>query len=193
MLADTPEKSSFSQHANIWVILLDVIPENKQKELFTKIISDKNITQCSLYYQFFLHSALKKVGLGDKYLELIKPWYDMVNMGLTTFPETSPESARSDCHPWSSHPVFYLLKIVCGIEPSAPGFKTVNISPYLGNLTYVKGKIPTSHGIIGVNYKKIDKIGMEAIIELPKGLKGTFNWKGKTVELNEGKQTFVIK
>jgi hypothetical protein len=193
MLADTPEKSSFSQHANIWVILLDVIPENKQKELFTKIISDKNITQCSLYYQFFLHSALKKVGLGDKYLELIKPWYDMVNMGLTTFPETSPESARSDCHPWSSHPVFYLLKIVCGIEPSAPGFKTVNISPYLGNLTYVKGKIPTSHGIIGVNYKKIDKIGMEAIIELPKGLKGTFNWKGKTVELKEGKQTFVIK
>lgn len=54
-----------------------------------------------------------------------------------------------------------------------------------------KGKSQLPRGIIEVNYKKIDKKNIEALIELPKGLTGTFNWNGKTIELKEGKQTFI--
>ncbi|MCK4967307.1 alpha-L-rhamnosidase, partial [bacterium] len=191
MLADTPEKTSFSQHANIWAILLDVIPKSGQKAVFEKIISDTNVTQCSYYYQFYLHLALKKVGFGDKYLKLLRPWKEMIDLGLTTVAET-PEPSRSDCHPWNAHPNFNLLSIVCGIEPSAPGFKKVNISPNLSTLNWAKGKVPTPSGIIAVDYKKMDKDGLKVVIQLPKGITGTFNWKGNKIELKEGKQTFTI-
>ena len=191
MLADTPEKTSFSQHQNIWVILLDIIEESRQKELFEKITSGKSITQCSFYYQFYLHQALKKTGFGDNYLEHLKPWHKMIELGLTTFAE-KPEPARSDCHAWSAHPNFNLLAIVCGIESSAPAFKKVEISPNLGSLNWVKAEMPHPGGIISVEYRKTDTEKLEAVISLPAGVTGTFNWKDKKTELKSGTQTLTF-
>jgi hypothetical protein len=187
MLADTPEKSSFSQHANILAILLDMIPEEKQKELMDKIISDKSLTQCTYYYQFYLHRALKKTGLGDKYLDFIKPWYEMLLMGLTTCPE-NPEPVRSDCHAWSAHPNFNFLSIICGIDPASPGFKEIEISPNLGPLEWVKGIMPHPNGLIEVEFAKVKPEGLKAVITLPDELTGWFLWKDKKVKLQEGKQ-----
>jgi hypothetical protein len=44
---------------------------------------------------------LLSAGLGERYLETLAPWRDMLTMGLTTFAER-PEPTRSDCHAWSS-------------------------------------------------------------------------------------------
>jgi GH15 family glucan-1,4-alpha-glucosidase len=54
MLADTPDKLSFSQHANILGILTDVIPQNQQAALIERVANDKNIIQASTYFQFYL-------------------------------------------------------------------------------------------------------------------------------------------
>lgn len=191
MLADTPEKSSFTQHANIWIILLDVIPENEQKDLLNRILADETITRCSFYYQYYLHLALKKTGFGDRYLKHLKPWFDMLDIGLTTFAE-KPEPTRSDCHAWSAHPNFFFLCLICGIEPSAPGFEKVKIAPNLGSLEWAKGEMPHPKGMIRVEYKRTGDKGIEAVISLPKGLTGTFVWKGKKADLKAGRQEITF-
>jgi hypothetical protein len=43
---------------------------------------------------------------------------------------------------------------VLGVRPSSPGFKHFRIEPYLDNLRWAKGRIPTPNGNIEVSWKK---------------------------------------
>ncbi|MFN8254375.1 MAG: family 78 glycoside hydrolase catalytic domain [Bacteroidales bacterium] len=186
LVADTPDKKEFSQHANIMAILANAKLPVKNSEFIDRVSKDKSITQATFYYRFYLMKAMKKAGLADQYVEMLQPWRDMLKIGLTTFAE-KPEPTRSDCHAWSASPNYELLATVCGIEPASPGFKTVKIEPHLGNLQWVEAIMPHSNGIIKVKYNKISSGELQAEITLPKGLKGTFYNNGKSVLLTEGK------
>jgi hypothetical protein len=185
MIADDASKTSFSQHANIMGILSDAVAVDKQKVLFEKTDSDLSLTQATFYYRFYLFRALKKVGLAERYTSMLQPWKDMIDMGLTTFSET-PEPTRSDCHAWSASPNYDFLATVAGIEPASPGFRTVKIEPKLGELQFIKGKMPHPNGTISFNLKRTGNNGIEGEITLPDNLKGTFTWNGKILQL-EGK------
>ncbi|MEA2063297.1 MAG: alpha-L-rhamnosidase C-terminal domain-containing protein, partial [Gemmatimonadota bacterium] len=187
MFAETPEKKQFSQHANSMAILVDLLPPGQARALFEKTVSEKDLIQCTFYYRFYLLRALKKVGLGDRYLEMLEPWHDMLRMGLTTFSET-PEPTRSDCHAWSSSPMLDLLATVAGIEPSAQGFRKVRIEPHLGKLKWIEAVVPHPAGRIECSLKRRGKKGVSGQITLPEGLSGVFLWRGKEVFLHPGTQ-----
>ncbi len=190
MFADTPEKKQFSQHANVLAILTDAIPKDQQADLMKRILADKSLIQCTLYFRFYLMNALKKAGMGDQYLEHLDIWKQMLADGLTTFPETDVD-ARSDCHAWSASPMIEFLATVCGVEPSEPGFKKVKIQPHLGTLSEANGVVPHPRGNIQVSLKRTGKNGVTADITLPEGLTGEFIWNDQTVALKAGHQ--VIK
>jgi hypothetical protein len=190
LLADRPDKKTFSQHANILAVLTDAIPAEEQKKIIQKIISDTTITQCTYYFKFYLFESLKKVKLGDEFLGQLKPWVKMMNIGLSTFAE-NPEPTRSDCHAWSASPVYELLSTVCGISSIAPGFSKVKIEPYLGALTHVQGTVPHPKGEIGVKLERHGE-GIKAEIILPGGVNGIFSWKGKVVALKSGNQIIQL-
>jgi glycogen debranching enzyme len=176
LLADTPDKNIFSQHANILAVLINLIPDKEQKKVMEKVVFEKDLIQCTFYYRFYLVRAIDKVGFGDRYIEMLRPWHDMLKMGLTTFAE-NPEPTRSDCHAWSASPNYDFLATVCGIEPAEPGFKSVKIEPHLGPLTWVEGKVPHPLGEIKVRLERIGKTGVKGSITLPEGLKGKFLWR----------------
>ena len=181
---DDLKKTSYSQHANIMGILSDAAPAEIQKELFERLDSDPTLIQATFYYRFYLFRALKKIGEAEKYTSMLKPWYDMLDMGLTTFAE-NPEPTRSDCHAWSSSPVYDFLATVCGVEPAEPGFKTVKIEPHLGTLNQIKGVIPHPKGVITVNLKKTKK-GLSGTITLPEGLTGVYSYEKQELALKSG-------
>ena len=181
-LADTPAKKEFSMHAQIFAVLTNTIPENRQKEFVKRFMNDKNLIQPTMYFRFYLTQALKKTGLADHYLETLGLWNDMLQKGLTTFAE-NPDPARSDCHAWSASPDYDFLATVAGIRPGMPGFKTVEIEPALGKLTFIKGQMPHSSGIISFDLKRAGNDGISGEIILPEGLTGTFRWNGKAVAL----------
>jgi alpha-L-rhamnosidase len=190
MLADTYQKNEFSQHANVLAILTDAIPLGEQQKLLSKIIADKEITQCTYYFKFYLFEALKKVKMGNEFLPLLQPWYDMLNRGLTTFAE-QPDPTRSDCHAWSASPLYELLSLVCGIRPASPGFEKVLIEPNPGNLKWIDGSVPHPKGNIVVHLEhKNGKIN--GTVELPADVTGTFVWQGKTMDLKSGKQNIQL-
>lgn len=187
LLADTPEKTAFSQHANIWAVLTDAVAPEEQAPLLRRLMTDTSIRQATYYFKFYLFEAMKKNGLGDEFLPQLAPWHGMIANGLSTFAE-NPEPVRSDCHAWSASPVYELLSLVCGIQPGSPGFKTVRIAPFLGTLEFAEGKIPHPKGEIKVKLRKMPGGGLAAEIELPQGLNGEFYWKGKDVALQSGWQ-----
>lgn len=192
MMADLPDKKEFSQHANVLTVLAGALQKESASDLMQRTVADKNIIQCTVYYRFYLNQAMKKAGLGDKYLEMLTPWHDMLAIGLTTFAE-KPEPSRSDCHAWSASPNYDLLATVLGVTPSSPGFKTVSIAPHPGNLEYVEGQIPCPQGLIKVSLKKLTGGELEANIDLPEDLTGIFSWNGKTYKLKPGNQLIKTK
>jgi alpha-L-rhamnosidase len=189
LLADSPAKEAFSQHANIWSVITDCIPVRDHKSTIEKIINDRSLTATSLYYRFYYTLALKKAGMGNAYLSSLQPWNEMISLGLSTFPETGEPGVRSDCHAWSASPCYDFLATVCGVDAEAPGFASVRIEPNLGNLTNVSAVVPHSKGPIKIAYKKISGGYFVAEIELPGGVNGHFISNGKRVGLKSGRQT----
>jgi hypothetical protein len=201
LIADTREQKHYSQHANILGVWLDVIPREQQKGVLTKILSRSDsgftsaaaapeMTQATYYFRFYLARALDHAGMGDQYLNLLKPWRDMVALGLTTWAE-QPEPTRSDSHAWSAHPNFDFLTIVAGIRPKTPGFANVSIEPHLGSLRTMNSAMPTPKGMVEVNYA-VKNSGVTADINLPPNVSGELIWKGKSFNLRPGRQQFVL-
>jgi len=192
LLSDTPEKESYSQHANVMAVLTDLIPQHEQTVLLERIIGNPSLIPCTYYYRFYLHEALKKAGLGDRYLEMLAPWHAMIRLGLTTFAER-PEPTRSDCHAWSAHPNYHFLSLVCGIEPAGPGFRFVRITPHLGYLEWVQAEMPHPQGKIALELKRQGK-SLEGTVRLPEGVRGILEWRDERIRIvNETSFSIEIK
>jgi hypothetical protein len=190
LLADTPEKKEFSQHANILAILADAIPPDQQKGVLDKLMKDPSLTQATYYFKFYLFEAMKKTGTGNRFLDELKPWYDMIDIGLTTFAE-QPEPTRSDCHAWSASPLYQLLSLTAGVQPAAPGFQKVLIKPAPGVLRNVAAKVAHPNGNIQLS---MEINGNETAVEaqLPPGLNGSLDWGGKMYALKPGSNKFSL-
>ncbi|MEN8229299.1 MAG: alpha-L-rhamnosidase C-terminal domain-containing protein [Bacteroidota bacterium] len=191
LLADTPEKSSFSQHANVLAILTGMFKEQESANLFGRILTDEGLIPTTLYFKFYMIEAMKEAGLADDYLSVMEAWKEMINMGLTTFAET-PEPTRSDCHAWSASPNYHFLSVVSGIEPSSPGFKTVKIEPHMGPLKHLECKMMHPSGEILVELKRRGKEGITGEIILPERLPGNFVWKDQEIILSSGSNTIDL-
>ena len=187
ILADSPLKKEYSQHAQIMGILAGVFPKTNEKMILQNIMRDTSLIQASFYYRFYLTQALKKAGLSEQYYGQLNPWRDMLAIGLTTFAEKQ-EPTRSDCHAWSASPNYDFLATICGIMPLKAGFKEVLIQPAMGALTTIDGKMPHPMGMIEMHLDKKGAIGVSGTIHLPKGLRGIFVWRDKKIILKEGIQ-----
>ncbi|ARK11631.1 family 78 glycoside hydrolase catalytic domain [Fibrivirga algicola] len=191
LVADAPDKKQFSQHANILAILTNAIPAAQQRELLAKVMRPTpadSLRPATYYFKFYLFQALKKTGMGDEFIPQLQPWHKMIANGLTTFAE-QPEPTRSDCHAWSASPVYEFLSTVCGINPAEPGFRSVNITPYLGTLPSVDGSLPHPAGTIAVHFEKGPNNTLKGEVTLPPNVPGMLRWQGRTLPLKPGKQT----
>ena len=180
--SNTPEKTEYSMHAQIFAVLTGAVADNEIKDFVLRFEQDDTLIQPTMYFRFYLKQALKKAGLADNYLQTLALWREMLDLGLTTFAE-KPDPTRSDCHAWSASPNYDFLATVVGIEPASPGFKTVKIEPHLGELEMVQGKMPHPKGIISFDLKRTGEKGITGQINLPENLAGEFWWKKKRIKL----------
>ena len=184
MFADTPDAAIFSQHTNALAILAGASTETEARQLVGRILSDSSLVQCSIYFRHYLHSALNKAGAGDRYLEMLGAWRNMLSRGLTTWAEQE-DPTRSDCHAWGSSPNYEVFRTVLGIDSAAPGFHRVVIRPFLGKLTHVAGAIPHPNGEIEVALT-LAAGRLTAEVRLPQGVTGEFLWQGARRDLAPG-------
>lgn len=101
--------------------------------------------------------------------------------------------ANSNDHAWTGGPLTLLSQKVCGIAPTAPGFKIFQIAPQMGNLTEASATVSTVNGVIEAHVIRKGKTmtvtatvpeGTTAEVIFPSGDKttltaGTHTVKGK--------------
>ena len=185
LFADQPSHRTWSQHANTLALLAHLVPPAQGRAVFEKMIADPLLAPASIYFRAYTNAALREVGLGDRYLEMLEPWRQILKNGLTTWAETA-DPARSDCHAWGASPNFELLRTVAGIDSMAPGFARVRVAPNPGQLTQVHARMPHPKGEIDVQLVKRGG-KLTADVELPAGITGEFEWAGVKRALAQGK------
>ncbi len=192
LYADTREKDNFSQHANALAILTGMLSGANAQALGKRLLADSTLTQCTIYFKYYLHQALTRAGLGDGYLHWLGIWRKNMEMGLTTWTEDSNiDYTRSDCHAWGSSPNIELFRTVLGIDSDAPGFTKIRIEPHLGELTHASGTIPHPNGKIAVSYQ-LDRGKWNISVNLPPKTAGKFVWKGKAWPLTAGENRLTL-
>jgi hypothetical protein len=205
LLADAPDQKNFSQQANILAVLYDVVPEARQQEVLRQMLAidpgttPDGVLSASYYFRFYLARALDHAGMADRYLASIDPWRKLLPLHFSTWPET-PGDTRSDSHAWSAHPIYDLLTLVAGIEPTSHGFATVRIEPHLGSLPSLSATYPHPQGEIKVEYHYTGTQDphmrggsvFRADISLPGNLTGTFEFNGQSKPLHPGRNQFDI-
>jgi alpha-L-rhamnosidase len=193
VMANTPAKTSFSVHANIMAVLTGSVSEKMAVPVMDHVLLDSSLSGCTFYYRFYLTRALKKAGMGDMYYSLLRPWRDMIAKGLTTFAE-NPDPTRSDCHAWSASPLYDFFSTICGINPSSPGFATVEIRPALGDLININAMMPHPNGMIKMDLTRRTsrRKSISGEVDLPPGVSGKFYWHGKVKDLHPGQQAISM-
>jgi alpha-L-rhamnosidase len=192
LYADTKERTGFSQHVNSLAILAGMVSNADMPAIANGLLNDKSLTQCSVYFKYYLHQALVKAGQGDNYMKWLDIYRENITMGLTTWAEYSDvNTSRSDCHAWGASPNIEFFRTVLGIDSYAPGFSKVKIEPHLGTLTTLSGEMPHPNGKIAVSYKP-EKGKMRVSINLPRAITGVLVWKSVKYQLAPGNNSFLI-
>ncbi len=192
MFADREEKDVFSQHANSLAILTGIVSKEEIPGLALQLLNNKSLAPASIYFKYYLHQALIKAGLGNDYLKWLDKWRENIQMGLTTWAETSDlANTRSDCHAWGASPNIEFYRTILGIDSDAPGFAEVKIEPHLGNLKSIGGEMPHPKGKIAVQYK-VSNGKINALINLPEKVDGKFVWKNKSYHLKPGRNVINL-
>jgi alpha-L-rhamnosidase len=191
LLADNPDRKTYSQQTNILAVLYDVVPASQRASVMKKLmtimpgdVDSAGVLSASYYFRFYMARALEHAGLANEYVDSLSPWRKLLDKHFSTWPEI-PGNSRSDSHAWSAHPMYDLLTLVAGIEPASPGFASVRIAPHLGTLSSLTVSYPHSLGVIHVAYQTRDG-SLHAHIELPAGLEGVFLFNDRKWTLHSG-------
>ena len=81
-----------------------------------------------------------------------------------------PGFRHSLCHGWSAGPAAWCIEHVLGLEALDVGGKTVRVRPFLGDLDWAEGALPTAQGVVRVRHEKRPDGSIDTKIEAPQGV-----------------------
>ena len=191
LLADTPDKAHFSEHAQALAILGDVLPAERRDRCFENLVTAKGdaLARTTVYFSYYLFEAYFKMGRADLFCNRLDLWRDYVKLGVTTLlerpdiPSGRREESRSDCHAWGAHPVWFMQTGLAGIRSDAPFFARVKIAPRPGPLKSFKVRHPHPQGWIEADLTFADGVCRDTVTT---PVPGTFVFGGRTVDLKPG-------
>jgi len=174
LFADDSEHRHYSEHAQCIALLAGQLNASYQKRMLNGLINNQELTKTTVYFSHYLFEAAHQLKAPELIFPRLKYWLDLPEQGFKTVPER-PEPSRSDCHAWGTHPFYHYFATILGIRPASYGFQTVEISPLLGELNSVSGKLAHPAGDISVELHKNGN-QLKAIIQLPPGVSGVFKY-----------------
>ena len=190
LFSDTAEGAGYSTHTQHLAILTGLVQGAAAAELMRQALAAPDLVQPTIYWRFYEMEALAQAGLGDRYLDQLGIWKEMLRAGVTTWPETGLES-RSECHGWGASPNYHLYTVVAGVQPAAPGFAQVRIAPQLGPLTGIAATVPHPAGQVQLDLRR-EGAGLRGQVVLPPGIHGSLEWGGRQLPLRPGPQPVAL-
>ena len=139
----------FAEHAQCLALLADVFAREKAQSLFGRLVAERNLNRATVYFSYYLFEAYFRFCRPDLFLERLELWKDYLRLGSTTTlesPEFPGRYARSDCHAWGAHPVWFFRTGIAGIRSAAPFFERVLVAPQPGPFKSVRASYPHPSG-----------------------------------------------
>lgn len=163
LYADTPAKTHYAQHPQIWAVLCGMETGEAAKALLRR--SNTLETAITPAYMYLYFRALDMAGIYDEAEKVMDQLRTLIDLGCTTTPETLFETNRSECHAWSAVAIYEFTAKVLGVT-YADG--QIRIAPYIAGRPYAKGAVATPVGMVKCNWEKSDTT-FKIDISLPKG------------------------
>lgn len=157
--------NTFSMHGIIWATLSEIVKDDEACRMIERL-SDPEIFKSSYSMNFFLFRAFEKCGVYEKAAPFFDGWRRMLDMNCTVWCE-NPDSPRSECHGWSSAPLYEFSANILGVKYSDEN--VIVIKPEIFGLSYAKGCVPTRFGNVFVEWKNT-KDGFSLKVNSPKGI-----------------------
>ncbi len=163
-----------SIHANFFPLAFDLVPDDKIEGVLAWL-NQKNMA-CSPYAAQYFMEALFQNESDDKALDLItadgdRSWKHMVDSGTTISWEAWDLKYKPNQdwnHAWGAAPANLFPRFVLGVQAATPGWTTATIRPCPGNLTFAKGRVPTTKGPIEVQWSQGETFTLS--LQLPPGM-----------------------
>lgn len=169
----------YSVHTAVWAVLCGARSGSEAKELLERAFNGENVAAASFSFNYYTFRALEKAELYDKYSpRLLEGWKRMLDLDCTTWCE-NPDSPRSECHAWSSAPIYELSAMTLGVQPLDIGYSEVIIKPKFDTCDSASGTVPTPHGLISVSWEKTEN-GKLLKITAPSDIKKHISVNGET-------------
>lgn len=168
-----------SIYAQIWGVLTDLIAPESYANVFETVIENSAYRPAnySLNHHWEFQAFIKAGRLPQALAVLRRVWGGWLALGHSRFPEDLRPDARaidqlsmygrpyanSLCHGWAGGAAVVLLsRGMLGISATAPGFVRCRIAPNCGDVAWVKGQMPTPHGVVSIEWD-----GVQGMLELP--------------------------
>ena len=177
--------------SNVMAIYSGLANQEEQRRIAIKILRplEEGILpdqDLSPYYSNYVIYAMTKAGDTAGAIGYIHYyWGSMLDQGATSLWEGyDPRWEKTDfhahlraddetgyetslAHGWSAGPTAWLMEVVLGVSPDAPGYSIASIKPNLAGLEYAKGTLPTPYGLLSVDFRRQGKEFI-ASIHVPK-------------------------
>lgn len=187
-----PRSPIYSQQANTLAVLAGICPPDQRQALLRRVIDptrlgpvpvgeatlragprpspDQLVPMGTLWFAQFLCQALFEADLDEEALAQMRYFWGAYDY-LPTFPETRIQHGNTThCHGWAGGPAYLLPAYVLGVQPVAPGWSAVRVSPHPGGLTEAHGVFATPQGPLEVAWTRRDE-QLSLQIEAPAGLR----------------------
>ncbi len=155
---DTPSTQAYSQHTTVWAVLSGAVKGEEAGKLVDRTFNaDIPLAQCCFSMNHYMFRALELANRYEYAPKQMEGWQKMLDLHCTTWCE-NPDWPRSECHAWSSAPIYEFSEMIIGVYPTENGYNAVRIKPHVDGfgLTWAKGTVPTPHGNIAVEWEKKD-------------------------------------
>ena len=196
---DPNYKKQTDDRAQAMAVVSGLASPDKYPALFETL---KKEYHASPYMEKYVLEALFKMGHADFAIERMKSRYaKMLKYDYTTLFEgwgigSEGFGGGTINHAWSGGPLTILSQKLCGIEPTAPGFRTFEVKPQMGTLKTASAALETHYGMIRVslNRKSAKSHVASLTIEVPEGTTATVTASnGKPKTMTTGKYSLKIK
>jgi hypothetical protein len=164
---------------NAWAALAGTVPRAAAGAWAERLRTDPAIMQLvSPYDATTLLDAFFSLGLDLHARELLDHYFgSIVRNGEPTLPEFWSAGVSgmrywndtSRCHAFGTGPAYQCLWHILGVKPLVPGWTRVSIEPHALGLQNARGRVPTPHGDIGIEWER-DDLSWRLDVDLPVGI-----------------------
>ena len=190
LMADDVAHTSFSEHAQCMALLCGCLPPRAARRALSALAGGSLPMAATIYFSHYVLEVLAAGGKAEAFFRRLDQWMTLPEQGFRT-PYEAPGNTRSDCHAWSSHPLYHLFASISGIQPAEFEFRSVEIRPMMGPLGRIEARLVHPRGAIRLSARARGARAAFTVV-LPKNVRGRFIWKGRPHRLVGGREEFVL-